>query len=271
MSQRRRATVAGQFYPGDPEALDRLVRRCLGGAPGQRQACRAMIVPHAALMYSGACAGAAFGRVAIPPVVVIVAPNHHGRGQSPAALWSAGEFETPLGPCRIDSTVAHAIGDACSLVWHDPAAHAQEHAIEVELPFLRVLAPATRIVPILLSFDRWDWCAQLARAIADVASASADPPLLIASSDMTHYERADVAMARDAQAFPAIEALDGQGLLAICEREKVTMCGRAAVAVVLEAARRLGATRATVVDHRHSGQVTGDDALVVSYASALVG
>jgi len=228
------------------------------------------MVPHAGLMYSGGCAGAVFERVAIPPVAVIVAPNHHGRGDAPAALWSDGSFETPLGPCAVDAPTARAIEAACDLAWHDPAAHALEHAVEVELPFLRVLAPETRIVPIVLSFDDWGRCALLARAIAKVAADSPEAPLLIASSDMTHYEPAAVALTRDRKAFAAIEALDGQGLLATCRCEDVTMCGRAAAAVVLEAARRLGATRAAVVDHRHSGEVSGDDALVVSYAGVIV-
>ena len=227
-------------------------------------------------MYSGACAGAVFGRVALPKTIVILAPNHTGLCESPgASLWRSGVFETPLGPVSIDETFAAALESTCDLVAHDPAAHRDEHAIEVELPFIAVCSPQSTIVPIVIDWSDWPRSEQLAAALFETATAvrdaggGADDVLFLASSDMTHYESVEVAARKDGLAFEAIEALDGCGLLDVCGREQITMCGRVPAAIVLEIARRLGATSAEVVDYRHSGLVTGSNRSVVSYAGVL--
>jgi AmmeMemoRadiSam system protein B len=267
----RRAAVAGTFYPAEPQELRRLVLECLGTGTGGQRA-RAVIVPHAGLIYSGRCAGSVFRRLALPPLVVILAPNHTGRCDAPggASLWARGAFETPLGRSRVESEFAAALADRCELAAHDPAAHRGEHAVEVELPFVQVLAPDTAIVPIVLAWDEWLACRALADALAGVIQGWHGDVLVAASSDMTHYESAADAAAKDRLALDAVTRLDGQGLLEVCRRERVTMCGRAAAAVALETARRLGATRAEVVDYRHSGLVTGDDRRVVAYAGVMV-
>jgi AmmeMemoRadiSam system protein B len=122
----------------------------------------------------------------------------------------------------------------------------------------------------VLAFEDWPRCETLAAALAQVVSRCPEPVLLLASSDMTHYEPAQVAQRKDRVALEAVERLDGRGLLAICRREAVSMCGRAPTAVVVETARLLGAFRAEVVDYRHSGWVTGDDRSVVGYAAVLI-
>jgi AmmeMemoRadiSam system protein B len=159
---------------------------------------------------------------------------------------------------------------ACDLVAHDPWAHEFEHAIEVELPFLQKLNPECRIAPLVLAFDDWPRCETLAAALAQVVARWPQPVLLLASSDLNHYEPAEVAARKDRLALEAVERLDGRGLLAVCRRAGVTMCGRAPTAVVVEAARRLGASRGEVLDYRHSGWVTGDDSSVVGYAAVLI-
>jgi len=230
------------------------------------------MAPHAGLVYSGQCAAHVFGRVTLPPTVVLVGPNHRRRvGSRPvASLWSDGGFETPLGTVQIDAALAHAIETASPLVADDPVAHDEEHCLEVELPFLQVLAPDTRIVPLLLAWDDWDSCRRLAETLARAVTACAHGVLLIASSDMTHYESAAAAERKDRVALARIEQLDGAGLLETCHREHITMCGRAAAATVAEAARLLGATRADLVDYRNSGWVTGDVASVVAYAGLTI-
>jgi hypothetical protein len=155
-------------------------------------------------------------------------------------------------------------------VGHDPSAHLREHAIEVELPFVQLLTDDVRLVPIVLAWDGWEASRDLATALAATVRESDDDVLLVASSDMTHYESAAVAERKDRQAIDAIERLDGEGLLAVCRREGVTMCGRAPAAVVLEASRQLGASGAELVDYRHSGWVTGDDREVVAYAGVVI-
>jgi AmmeMemoRadiSam system protein B len=268
----RRAAVAGSFYPRDPDALRRLVLECLGPAAGPARSVRAAIAPHAGLAYSGRCAGAVFRAVALPSTVIILAPNHTGICGSGggASVWARGAFSTPLGRTPIATDLARELIDRCPLAAHDPEAHHGEHAIEVELPFIQELAPRTAIVPVVLAWDDWPSCETLAQALADVVLARAPDALILASSDMTHYESAASAARKDRLALAAIERLDGRALLDVCRRERVTMCGRAPAAVVVEAARRLGSTVAETVDYRHSGMVTGDDSSVVAYAGILV-
>jgi AmmeMemoRadiSam system protein B len=233
---------------------------------------RAAIVPHAGLVYSGRCAGAVFRGLALPPVVVILAPNHTGFGRTPggAGLWARGAFLTPLGRTPVAAAFAEALARQCPLAAHDPDAHRNEHAIEVELPFLQILSRDTAIVPIVLAWDDWPSSRTLATALADVIQGWGEDVLVLASSDMTHYEPAAAARRKDRLALDAVEQLHGEALLDVCRRERITMCGRAPAAVALEAARRLGATAAEVVDYRHSGMVTGDDSRVVAYAGVVI-
>jgi len=269
-SDLRPAAVAGQFYPGDPRKLALLVRHCLDGVPMEQRRVSAVMVPHAALIYSGACAGQVFGRIAWLETVIILAPNHTGVGvPGRASLWDRGSFTTPLGDVAVAEDVADELAAGCALVVRDPTAHRREHAIEVELPFLQLLAHGARIVPLVLSWDDWASCAELGRALAEVAASRSGRVLLVASSDMTHYEPADWAARKDRLALERVERLDGEWLLATCHRHSISMCGRAPAATVIEAARRLGASQGTVVDYRHSGLVTGDDREVVSYAGVL--
>lgn len=229
-------------------------------------------MPHAGLMYSGGCAARVFARTEWPRYAVLVGPNHSGAvgtGDG-ASLWAYGAFRTPLGDVPVAEELAAALAARSDLVTHDPVAHAREHSLEVELPFLQVLAPDSTIVPLLLAFDDWRRCRALARAVADAVRAWPERVLLVASSDMTHYESAAACDAKDRQALAKVAALDGEGLLDVCRRRRVTMCGRAAAAVVIEAARLLGATHGEVVDYRHSGWVAGDDASVVAYAGVVV-
>ena len=150
------------------------------------------------------------------------------------------------------------------------SAHTAEHAVEVELPLLQLLRADVRIVPLVLAWDAWEPARALGDALARLVQAAGEPALLLASSDLNHYEPAAVSEEKDARALAAVEALDGAELLARCKREHISMCGRAPAATVLAAARALGATRAEVVDYRHSGLVSGDNARVVGYAGVLI-
>lgn len=268
----RPPAVADRFYPADPAELRRLVGRLLDGVPADRRRVPAVMVPHAGLQYSGACAAQVFGRIAWPDLVVILAPNHTGMGQAGrAGLWGAGGFRTPLGEVAVAEEVATELARRCPLVIVDEAAHRTEHAIEVELPFLQLLAPGARLLPLVVSWEDWPRCAELGRALAELIAQEPGRALLVASSDLTHYESAASAARKDRLVLARLEELDGQGLLETCRRESVSMCGRAPAATVAEAARRLGAGRGALLDYRHSGMVTGDDRDVVSYAGMLLG
>jgi hypothetical protein len=188
------------------------------------------------------------------------------------SLWEAGAFRTPLGEVPIDETFAAALLADSPLVGIDHDAHRAEHAIEVELPFLQMLRADVRIVPLVVAWDAWEPARLLGEMLAKLVQAAGEPEgvLLLASSDLNHYEPAAVSEKKDAQALEAMTALDGDELLARCKRERISMCGRGPVAVVLAAARALGAKRAEVVDYRHSGWVSGDNGRVVGYAGVVI-
>jgi AmmeMemoRadiSam system protein B len=268
----RAPAVAGRFYPASPEQLSSLVEGFLAEVDVERRPGTGAIVPHAGILYSGACAAQVFGRLSVPPIIVILAPNHTGAvgARGGASVWSRGAFETPLGRVSIAEGFAEALMSRCDLAEHDPDAHWNEHAIEVELPFVRAVAPASSIVPIVLAWDDWDRSRRLAEALATTVKEWPEDVLLVASSDMSHFESAVRAKQKDSLVFSAIEELDAQKLLATCESEHITMCGRAPAAVVIEASRWLGATSGELVDYRHSGLVTGDDSSVVSYAGVII-
>ena len=268
--------MSGRFYPADPVELDATVASLLEDArkavgPSGRPAV-GVIAPHAGYVYSGPTAAAVFARLALPSLVVILAPNHTGICRAPggASLWEDGAFRTPLGDVPVDAAFGAALRDASPLVGVDHEAHRVEHAVEVELPFLQWLRRDVRIVPLVLAWDDWEPARALGEALARVVSEAPEPVLLLASSDLNHYEPAAVSERKDARALEAVTALDGAELLARCRREGISMCGRAPVAVVLAAARALGADRAEVVDYRHSGWVSGDDSQVVGYGGVVI-
>jgi len=271
-SDHRPPAAAGTFYPDDPAELASLVRQQLTGVPDEQRIVTAAIVPHAGLIYSGLTAARVMGRLSWPTVVVILAPNHTGRGlPGKASLWHRGAFETPLGAVAIAEQFGAELLAHSNLVAPDHEAHHAEHAIEVELPFLRILAADTAIVPLVLPWDDWDLCARLGATLAEVVQAWPDRVLLIASSDMSHYESVASAERKDRLALAEVSRLDGEGLLRTCKRHRITMCGRAPAATTLHAARLLGATGASIIDYRHSGMVTGDDQSVVAYAGVVAG
>ncbi len=213
-----------------------------------------------------------FARVAVPGLVVILAPNHTGvcEADGGVSLWEAGSFRTPLGDIPVDTAFAADLRVASPLVGVDHAAHRAEHAIEVELPFLQKLRPDVRIVPLLLAWDSWSEARSLAETLVRLVRSATEPVLLLASSDLNHYESAAVTEQKDARALDAVTALAGAELLKRCKSEHISMCGRGPAAVVLAATRALGAARGEVVDYRHSGWVSSDQARVVGYAGVVI-
>jgi len=271
----RRPAVSGRFYPAARAELASLVGELLAAAKADAPSAapvRAAIAPHAGYVYSGPTAAAVFARVTLPRLVVILAPNHTGvcNVEGGVSLWEEGAFRTPLGDVPVDAGLAAALRAASPLVGVDHEAHLAEHAIEVELPFLQMTRPDARIVPLVLAWDAWEPARLLGEALARLVRAAAEPVLLLASSYLNHYEPAAGSEKKDARALEAVTALDGAELLQRCRSEGISMCGRGPAAVVLAAARALGARRADVVDYRHSGWVSGDNARVVGYAGVVI-
>jgi MEMO1 family protein len=274
----RPPAVSGRFYPKDPAELRATVATLLADArrelsPAPTAPFRAVIAPHAGYVYSGPTAAKVFARVAIPGLVVILAPNHTGmvEAKEGVSIWEAGSFETPLGEVAVDADAARALIEIShGMVDVDHDAHRGEHAIEVELPFLQMLRADVRIVPLVIAWDQWAPARRLGEMLARLVQAAGEPVLLLASSDLNHYEPAAVSEKKDEVALDAIRQLDGQELLTRCQRDRISMCGRGPAAVVLAAARALGAKQAEVVDYRHSGWVSGDNGRVVGYAGVLI-
>jgi MEMO1 family protein len=266
----RHPAVAGRFYPGDPEALRNDVRAYLGQTPAPKVV-RALgcIAPHAGYVYSGHVAGAVFAGLNIPQRCLVMCPNHTGMGR-PLAIVSEGTWETPLGEVPIDAIFAYALKQRCPLLEEDSLAHRNEHGAEVELPFLQVRQPQLKFVPIALGTGKFELLEQLGQAIADVILAENTPALIVASSDMNHYESDAITRVKDSSAIETILKLDARALHEVVTQQHVTMCGFGPAIAMLTATKKLGATSAELVKYATSGDISGDRDLVVGYAGIIV-
>jgi AmmeMemoRadiSam system protein B len=268
----RRPAVAGRFYPGDPEDLRAEAQAYLSQSKSNNQtAVQAIgcITPHAGYVYSGHVAGAVFARLEIPERCVVLCPNHTGMGRA-LAILSEGAWETPLGEVPVDEGLAGALKRRFPALHEDAAAHRAEHAIEVELPFLQVRQPKLQIVPIALGTGQFEVLEALGVALAEVVAAQAAPVLIVASSDMNHYESDAVTRVKDHKAIERILTLDPRGLFDVVTQQNISMCGFGPAVVMLTAARQLGATSAELVKYATSGDISGDRNAVVGYAGVVV-
>jgi MEMO1 family protein len=264
----RHPAVAGRFYPRGPQVLLNDVRSYLSDASAGVRAI-GCVAPHAGYIYSGHVAGAVFGGLEVPSRCVILCPNHTGLGH-PLAIMSEGGWETPLGVAPIDSALASAIKGRFPSLAEDDEAHRAEHAIEVQLPFLQTCKPDFAFVPIALGTGRFEILEQLGEAISEVLKTEKGPVLLVASSDMNHYENDAITRIKDQKAIDQVLALNPRGLFDVVMKEKITMCGFGPTVVMLTAAKQLGATRAELVKYATSGDVSGDRNMVVGYAGIIV-
>jgi len=264
----RRPAVAGSFYPAAPEVLKRELERFVKRVEEKLKALGA-VVPHAGYMYSGGVAGAVYSKIEIPSTVVILAPNHHGMG-APFALWAEGAWETPLGQSPIDEDFARSLLYNCPLVEADNSAHRLEHSAEVQLPFIQHMNPEVKIVPLVLSSRHLASLQELGRGIAASVKDKEEALLILASSDMTHYESQKSAQEKDKAAIQQILALDEEGLLKTVEERAISMCGVGPTLAMLTAAKELGANSAELIKYQTSGDVIGDYSQVVGYAGIIV-
>jgi|SRR5271165_355660 len=268
----RHPAVAGRFYPRNPEQLRAEAMDYLSqAAEAHEEPVRTIgcIVPHAGYMYSGHVAGAVFGRIQVPRRCIVMCPNHTGMGQ-PIAMQSDGAWETPLGDVPIDVELAEALKQRFPLLQDDLAAHRAEHATEVELPFLQLRQPELRFVPITLGTRDVDILEHLGRAIAHVIDALREDILIVASSDMNHYESDTVTRMKDHRALERILTLDASGLYDVVTEQDISMCGFGPAVAMLTAARQLGAKSAELVKYATSGDISGDRDMVVGYAGVVI-
>ncbi len=268
----RSPAVAGRFYPHKREALEREVDRYLEPeSPAEKRMDTAIgcVVPHAGYMYSGHVAGAVYRL--LPPCsrYVILGPNHWGRG-APLAVVSAGDWLTPLGQVPVDTELAHHIREKCRPLAEDAEAHSGEHSLEVQLPFLQRQSGKLTFVPVALGTADYSSLELLGRAVADAIKRSTEPVLIIASSDMNHYEPDVITREKDNKAIEKILELDPSGLWDVIRSEDISMCGYAPTIAMLTAAKELGAREARLVRHATSGDTGGDKDSVVGYAGIIV-
>ena len=265
----RPPAVAGRFYPDDPAELTRQIASFASFAEQQPRSALACLVPHAGYRYSGHVAGAVYARLKLPRRFLLVGPRHFPHGK-PQAILSEGAWETPLGRAEIDSELARDLKDAYPELCEDGVAHQTEHALEVQLPFLQSLASDFRFVPIALGPTDYIQLESLGHAMAEVLRRQRDPVLMIASSDMNHYESDEITRRKDGLAIERVLSLDAAGLFDVVRREEITMCGFGPAVSMLTAASLLGASRATLVRYATSGDINGDRKEVVGYAGVIV-
>lgn len=268
----RQPAVAGQFYPGNRETLLTEIARFIAPQPGAATV-RALgcVVPHAGYIYSGKVAGAVYSRIELPRRYIILCPNHTGLGEA-LAIMSEGAWATPLGEARIDNELATAIKASMPLVREDAVAHRTEHALEVQLPFLQVLVPEFSFVPITVGTGNFEALTALGVSIARVIAAhgGSSEIMVIASSDMNHYESDEVTRVKDALAIERVLAMDPRGLYDVVRNENISMCGYGPTVTMLTAVRRLGASSAELIKYATSGDVSNDRKHVVGYAGIAV-
>jgi AmmeMemoRadiSam system protein B len=271
MSLQREPAVAGRFYPANPRQLDAEVTALIGN-DAKRSLARALVVPHAGYVYSGAIAGRGYREVEVPATTIVLCPNHTGLGPR-HSLWHEGVWRIPGGDVAVDRQLAESIlerAQAASVpLQPDQAAHLHEHSIEVHLPFLRARHRQVKVVPICLARMTWHECEALGRAVA-AAIAVPDEVLVVASTDMSHYVSARVADRLDHLALERVEALDPEGLLRVVAEHDISMCGVVPTAVALVTALQLGATSSRLVAYGNSGDTSGTVDRVVGYASVVI-
>ncbi len=266
----RPPAVAGRFYPSDAKELLREVRDYTSTAAAPpRIAAIGCVAPHAGYIYSGGVAGAVYSRLKIPQHCVILCPNHTGQGR-PLAVMVNTTWQTPLGEVAADADLSARLLRRFPGLQEDSAAHRSEHAIEVQLPFLQTQQPELHIVPIAVGTSDFEVLRRLGEALADVISEGRKKVLIVASSDMNHYESDAVTRVKDHKAIEHVLAMDARGLWDVVMNENISMCGFGPTVVMLTAAKLLGATEATLVKYATSGEVSGDYVSVVGYAGIIV-
>lgn len=278
MAKIRHPSQAGAFYAGTAESLKRQIEECFlhslgpGKIPKTAEAGARLIVglvcPHAGYIYSGPVAAHAYYSLALdgkPDVVILFGPNHTGYG-SALAVMNEGFWRTPLGDVEVDGETANRIVKESRIVDVDDSAHRHEHSIEVQLPFLQYLFGSKfKIVPICFLMQDLHSAMEVGRAVAK-ASAERNA-VIIASSDMTHYEPQKSAEKKDRLALQAVEAMDEAKFYSIIEEYRITACGYGPIVALITAAKALGAKEAKLLCYKTSGDVSGDYSAVVGYAA----
>lgn len=264
----RTPAVAGQFYEGSKAGLHSQVGRYVDAA-AEKEEVKAVLSPHAGLMYSGSVAGAVYSRIKFPQTFVLLGPNHTGMGPR-ISMTGEGTWDIPTASISIDESLAASIAEYCPIVTGDTLAHRYEHSLEVQLPFIAYFSSDVKIVPISVMQATVDELISIGEGIAKAVKEAGYPVVIVASSDMSHFIPDEMAREKDKLAIDKVLALDPRGLFSTVIENNISMCGFMPATMMLSAAKALGATGAKLVKYTTSAEVSGDYRSVVGYAGVLV-
>jgi MEMO1 family protein len=265
----RMPAVAGRFYPSDPAELRAIIEdNTKWNESAARIHAKACLVPHAGYVYSGSVAGAVFARLALPKKIVVLGVRHRPPGEK-AAILCSGSWRTPLGDAPIDEALAAQLRVACPLLREDSIAHAAEHSLEVQIPFLQVLRPGFSFAPIALGTIRFEELVAIGEGIGSVLAAASDEILLVTTSDLNHYENDAVTRLKDHKAIDKLIAMTPRGLYDVCRIESISMCGLGPAVAMLTALRSLQVGKAELIRYATSADVSGDFDAVVGYGGII--
>lgn len=269
-SKLRRPAVAGQFYPSKSSKLRSEIELLIDKGATAKDVI-ASLMPHAGYMYSGSVAGATVSNIKVKDRVVILGPNHTGYGK-PFGIMTEGIWKMPFRDVEIDSELAIKLLKSSHYLEEDSISHLHEHSLEVELPFLQYFKEDFKIVPITVQADDIKIYKQIGQELAEVIKDSRieKSVLLIASSDMTHYEPQATAERKDREAIQAILELDEDKLIDRINKLDISMCGHAPCIIMIVCAKSLGAQKAQLIKYQTSGDITGDYDSVVGYAGIII-
>ncbi len=262
--------VAGQFYPAQVNELNKLISS-FADKSTQKKDCLGIVLPHAGYIYSGRVATQTISKVNIKDTVILLGPNHTGMGKE-FSIMPQGVWRTPLGDLEIDSVLAGLFLKKSRYLKADALAHLEEHSLEVQLPILQYFRGNFKIVPIAIKTDELFNLKELGNELAQVIRENnlEKTVMLVASSDLTHYEAQKIAEIKDALAIQAITELDEGELEKVVRESKISMCGFAPITVLISAAKLLGAKNGELVKYQTSGQTSGDLSSVVGYAGIII-
>lgn len=265
----RLPAVAGRFYPSNPEELTALIHKYVVRDPSTPAVgVRACLVPHAGYVYSGHVSGAVLGSILLPRKIIILGVRHYPRGEA-AAILSSGVWRTPLGDAQIDEGLAEALKKACPLLREDSVAHSAEHSLEVQVPFLQVLAREFTFVPVALGTVQFEALVSVGEALAQVLANAKENVLLLTTSDLNHYEDDATTRVKDRKAIEQLLAQEPRKLYDTCRDEEISMCGLGPAVAMLAAMNAMNARKSELVKYATSADVSGDRSAVVGYAGMM--
>ena len=261
--------VAGKIYPRKHVRIRKKVASYLGNLSNKKRKAIGVVSPHASFIYSGDIVGAVYSQIEVPETVILLGPNHTSLGEN-ISVMTEGTWSMPMGNISIDEVLATQLCKETSLAKPNSVAHQFEHSLQTQLPFLQYLRKNFLIVPICLKKVDYSICKKLSKGIVNALEQTEKSALIIASSDMTHFESHKIAGEKDKKAIVKIENRDAQGLDETVRQEQISMCGVNPVTVMLLCSEKMGAQKAELIEYKTSGEVNGDKSRVVGYAGVIV-